>query len=254
MSGFVERIVEDWLTRADERGFQLTFSSCLARRGHSVKYVSPHSSLEHGKDIISIAPRRELHAYQLKAGNINSSQWREMAEEVREAATLPVDVPGVRTRLADRAFLVLSGRLSDPVRDKIRLVNHYHKQRGFPEIAVIELAELVTWVVDAFEGFLPRSISSSGELMRIYLSDGRGRQECRVLHSTFQSFFKDARSGKKAARAIANIVIPGRVCFGSVSARAESHFCDRYLGYGRNFDSASRERKAIGSGTLAPAL
>ena len=76
MSGFLERVIEDWLTNSDERSYQASFVSLLVRSGHRIKYVSKHSTLEFGKDIVSVSPDGELCAYQLKAGNVNLSVWR----------------------------------------------------------------------------------------------------------------------------------------------------------------------------------
>jgi hypothetical protein len=48
MNGVIERVIENWLTNANERSYQLAFCQLLASEGESVVYVSPHGSLEQG--------------------------------------------------------------------------------------------------------------------------------------------------------------------------------------------------------------
>jgi len=82
----IERIVENWLTSANERGYQIPFSQVLMLEGHTVLYVSKHGPMEQGKDIITIGPDSVPCAYQLKAGNINLETWRRI--EARDSPRL----------------------------------------------------------------------------------------------------------------------------------------------------------------------
>lgn len=207
MSGFVERVVEDWLTNSDERGYQLAFAGCLARERHAIKHVSTHESLEHGKDIVSRAPEGHVCAYQLKAGGINKRRWREIRDEVREAAIVPVDVPGLRRDVPDRVFLVLTGRVSDSVRNEIGLLNGQHRQRGWAEIELIQLPELVSRLTQAFETFFPSTLGPPSELVRLYLQDGRGPQNKAALSSIFRVLLPDSLGQRRAPRAAADVVV-----------------------------------------------
>ena len=165
MSGFVERVVEDWLTSADERGYQKAFVSCLFRQGHTVKYVSPHGPLEHGKDIVSVDPDGRLCAFQLKAGSISKSAWRAIRPEMLDACLVPIDVPGLRKRRPTRVILVLSGNLSDPVRNEIGLLNDEQREKESAEIEVIQLPELVDMLASAFEAFFPGALGPPAQLI-----------------------------------------------------------------------------------------
>jgi len=207
MSGFVERVVEDWLTNSDERSYQLPFASYLTKSGHKVKYVSSHGALEHGKDIISISPQREMHAYQLKAGNINLASWREMAGEVREAATVPVEIPGIARRAVDRAFLVLTGRVADPVRNQITLINDDHISRGYAPIETVELPELVGKFTAVFESFFPATIAPLHDLVRLYLQNGRGPQSKSTLFTVLENVVGSPSRPSAMARALSNLVV-----------------------------------------------
>src|SRR5450756_290289 len=156
MTGLAERLIEDWLIKADERSYQLSLASCLSRDGHVIEYLSPHSTLEHGKDIVT---RRgsELYAYQLKAGGIDARKWRDIEGEVREASRLPFRYPDNNTRRVDRAYLVLSGYLTDAVRDKVALMNADLKLSGHATVDVVELPGLVAMFRSAFEPLFPNA-------------------------------------------------------------------------------------------------
>jgi hypothetical protein len=206
VSGFVERVIEDWLTKASERSYQLPFAAYLSKQGHTIQYLSPHSALEHGKDIVS-TESRTVHAYQLKAGNVDMATWRSIQEEVREAATVPIDIPGLPRRLPHRAYLVLSGHLSDPVRNQINLINDDHAARAFAPIEVIELRQLVSGFANLFDTFCPADIRPIHELVGLYLRDGRGPQDKVTLHSTFHEIAGNPKPGRAVGRAAANLVV-----------------------------------------------
>lgn len=207
MSGFVERLVEDWLINSDERSYQIPFASYLSKLGHKVNYVSPHGALEHGKDIISTSPERKMHAYQLKAGNINLTSWRKIKEEVREAATVPVNIPGHARRVVDRAFLVLTGHVSDPVRDQITLINDDHVKRKYAVIEIMELPDLVTGFTDVFESFFPATVAPLHDLVRLYLANGRGPQDKNTLFTVLQTVVGNPSGPRIAARSLSNLMV-----------------------------------------------
>ena len=207
MSGFVERVIEDWLTSTDERGYQKAFVSCLIRQGHTVKYVSPHGPFEHGKDVVSVDPDGRLCAFQLKAGPISKAAWQPIRQEMLDACLVPVDVPGLRKRRPGRVVLVLSGRLSDPVRNEIGLLNDEQRERAYAEIEVVELSELVAMLASAFEDFFPHVLGPPALLIRLYLQDGRGPQDKAGLFSVLMSLCPPDVGQRKTRRALANVVV-----------------------------------------------
>lgn len=77
-----ERIVEDWLTRINERGYQAAFGQILAAAGDKVLRIS-HGPYEHGKDVLTLTPAGEVHAYQLKDGDIGLKEWEGLCASMR---------------------------------------------------------------------------------------------------------------------------------------------------------------------------
>ena len=91
-----ERLVEHWLTRTNERGYQTPFCQLLVAQGYTIVHVSPHGPFEQGKDVIAIGPSGAPVAYQLKAGNITTQRWRtEVRPEVEELLDVPIKHPSV---------------------------------------------------------------------------------------------------------------------------------------------------------------
>ena len=171
MSGVLEKVIEDWLTSATEPGYQASFAAWLTRRGERIIYYSRHSTLEHGKDIVSVGTDGKYRAYQLKAGDINSTKWRNMAGEVREASELPLSYPGIPTERVSTVTLVTSGQISDPAREKIRLTNVELSRSDCAEIETIEFPQLTAAFAAEFEIFLPNTIHDINRLLQLYVQD-----------------------------------------------------------------------------------
>ena len=80
----IKRAIENWLINTNERNYQIPFCQVLICQGHEILYISPHGALELGKDIISVDKDGNVHAYQLKTGNISLSVWDSIHREVME--------------------------------------------------------------------------------------------------------------------------------------------------------------------------
>lgn len=207
MSGFLERVIEDWLTRSDERSYQASFVSLLLRSGHTIKYVSKHSSLEFGKDIVSVSPSGELTAYQLKAGDIGLTSWRKMREEVFELSEVRYGSPTGRKRRPQRCFLVTTGTIHDPVQEQLRDHNEENREKNFAPIEVVERPELVRMFMDVFTEFFPKAVGSFNDLVRVYLSDGAGPLDKALFCSVLQGVAPDQNSKTKTSRTLSNLVV-----------------------------------------------
>jgi hypothetical protein len=207
LSGFVERVIEDWLTSSDERSYQLSFVSLLRRSGHKIKYVSKHSTLEFGKDVVSLSPDGELTAYQLKVGNISLATWRQIREEVYELSEVSLRSPSGRRTMADKCFLVTTGVVDDTVHEQLRDKNVAFREKGLPEIDTIELPDLIRQFTEVFDEFFPVSIGSFNDLMRIFLSEGTGPVDKELLSSVLLRLDPVESSKKKVSRAFSNLVV-----------------------------------------------
>jgi predicted Zn-ribbon and HTH transcriptional regulator len=139
MNGVIERAIENWLTKTNERNYQAAFCQVLMHQGHRVLFSSSHGPMEQGKDIITIAPDGECCAYQTKTGDISLAEWRNISGEIQELVELPVDYPGVDKSRIHRAYLVANGSIKDPVRVQItdRNEDNERKNRQYAHLEVI---------------------------------------------------------------------------------------------------------------------
>jgi hypothetical protein len=169
----LERLIENWLVNAGERGFETAFAQILAAEEHRILQGPVHHPFEHGKDIITVAPNGELHAYQLKGPNLtNLAQFEEIQAQLFALAAAAVNHPAVApARRADRVFLVTSAVMSPPVRDRIDAFNAGNAPLGLPPIQPIEREQLLGRFVAAHGQFLPQELTDIRDLLELYYAD-----------------------------------------------------------------------------------
>ena len=172
----IERAIENWLAKTNERNYQAAFCQVLMQEGHRVLYSSSHGPMEQGKDIITVGPDGDYHAYQAKTGNIGLKEWRSIAGEVQELLELPIDYPGVDKSSTHRAYLVTNGSITDPVRTQINDRNEDNRRKGrrYAHLEVIGADSLLKFFVDAQGRFVPRELPDMRAFLELYLEDGRG--------------------------------------------------------------------------------
>jgi hypothetical protein len=167
------RIVENWLTSAGELGYQTAFAQLLTTEGYRLLHAPVHHPFEHGKDIVAIASDGEIHAFQLKGGDIGLSELEKIQGQLFALAGTAVTYPGIEPpRAPDRVFLVTNGRLTAPARDRLRAFNDANRQRGLPVIESTECDQLVGRFVAAHGTYLPTELAELNELLHLVLARG----------------------------------------------------------------------------------
>jgi hypothetical protein len=168
-----ERIVEDWLTRINERGYQAAFGQILTAMGHKVLRIS-HSPYEHGKDVLSATSDGEVHAYQLKHGDIGLKEWdKGYAQICALVETLPVH-PSLPANYIYRPWLVTTGTFSDPVLDRIHQTNASWERRGLPKLELRDGRWMHCELTRLSTDFWPINPPDVRLFRTLYLVDGRG--------------------------------------------------------------------------------
>ena len=171
----IERLIENWLTSAGERDFEVPFTQLLASEGHRIIQGPVHHPFEHGKDILSFTNDGNLHAYQLKGSDIaNLRAFEAIQQQLFALANAAITHPAVTpSRRADRVFLVTNTKLTPPVRDRIEKFNIAILQSGGPPIEPIEQDQLLARLVAAHGKFLPQSLSDIRTLIDLYYGDSK---------------------------------------------------------------------------------
>lgn len=171
-SGMLERVIENWLTNTDERGYQIPFCQVLSLKGFKIVHISTHGPFEQGKDIIALDSEGVPCAFQLKAGDVSLDRWRQIRPEIEELLDIPIIHPSIAKTVPHKSFFVLSGNLSDPVRREIDDRNEQRKREGKLTLTTIVKGQLLGDFVAAHEEYLPREISEIRPFLNLYAADG----------------------------------------------------------------------------------
>ena len=221
----IERLIENWLVNANERGFEVPFCQLLMAEGHRVIHLNSHSPTEQGKDIISIDSRGRLCAFQLKGGNIDMSGWRrEVKPEVEALIENIVEHPGVKSGFAI-PYLVTNGRLTEPVVSQVTNLNRSNRRRKLKPLNVLVGADLLARFVACHGRFLPREPKDFEAFLRLFLANGRDMLPKARFARFLESQLDPEQVTKKTdvVRALASTVVLAAYAL-SAYQRAENHF------------------------------
>ncbi len=168
-----ERLVEDWLTKANERSFQTPFAQALMAEGMQILRLG-HSPHEHGKDIIAVDRRGRVHAYQLKGGDLDLGDFEKHMPQITALVETQVEHPSLPGQPWHTPWFVISGQASIPVEDRIRVHNLSWKKRSFTPLRLISGREFVTKLARMSSNFWPQLPEDSRSFLSLYLADGKG--------------------------------------------------------------------------------
>ena len=222
-SGLIERVVENWLTNATERGYQLAFCQMLAGEGEQLLYVAKHGPFEKGKDVVTRLADGRVRAYQLKGGDMKLGDWRGIDEQINNLVELPVNLPQLSRIVPHEPFLVTNGRVDDVVLDYINTANLGWKRRSFEyPLRVIELQQLVSRFVRAHGSFLPREAKDFQLLLTLMLTDGRAPLDKPKFATFLEGLvpFQDGVTAKNVGRALTSATLMTSYITGSAEVHA----------------------------------
>ncbi len=207
----LQKAIENWLINTNERRYQLPFVQVLIAEGHTIKYVSKHTQLEQGKDIISIDSSGVVWAFQLKTGNVNLSEWKNIVGEIRELSELSPVHSSIPAGTPFRAVLVTNGRIGDLVRQQIVQINQDNiaKNRQVAKIETVEVDELIGRFLKGQGDFIPTQPIDVSKFLSFYLATGQDFFDKKL----FQEFIlgscllETAKHGTEAKHAVTSAVI-----------------------------------------------
>jgi hypothetical protein len=168
----LERVIDDWLSKTNERSLEIPFCQLLNAEGHQVVHLSRHGPYEEGKDIISIAPDGTPCAFQLKSGKITLKVWERHLDQIKRLVEIPIAHPSVRTNLPHRAFLVTNGELDEEVRIEIDHRNRGWQRSNYPVLETIVKHQLLRRFVDSSTNFFPAELQPIRSFLELFLYDG----------------------------------------------------------------------------------
>jgi hypothetical protein len=192
----IERLIENWLTKASEKSFQIPFCYILANEGYTILHLTRHCGMEHGKDIIAIDPSGAPCAFQLKGapeGKIKLRQWQqELLGQAMQLIFTPVTHPSIPIGAAQhKSFFVTNGELEEEVFNAIDAHNKKYQIAGQPQffLNTIVKGELIEKAKKLGIGFIPPDLGDFRHLIDFYMDDGTGILDKTKFSQLIESFF-----------------------------------------------------------------
>jgi hypothetical protein len=168
------KLVEEWLISAGERGgIDQAFAQLLTSQGHEVLWLG-HSRIEFGKDIVTVDPEGQFHAYQIKDEDLTLAELRKHDAQIVELVTVPILHPRVPWGSAHNPHLITSGLAKEEVNLRILAQNQGWKAKGFRELDIVDRSSLVPRFVNMADSFWPDRPKSIRDFFSFYLAEGKG--------------------------------------------------------------------------------
>jgi hypothetical protein len=192
-----ERLVEDWLTKANERSYQTPFAQSLLSDGMQVLRVA-HSPHEHGKDIIAIDQNGNVHAYQLKDGDLDLRDLEKEFGQITALVETQVEHSAIKGKPNHQPWLVISGEISLPADDRIRAHNLSWRKRRFTPLKIIVGRQLLNKFSKMAANFWPQNPVDSNRLFNLYLTDGKSSLDLKAYAALIASITLPKETLKRA--------------------------------------------------------
>jgi hypothetical protein len=205
-----QKLVEEWLTRAGERGgIDHAVAQWLISEGHEILWLG-HSRTEFGKDIVSKDKDGKFHAYQTKDEDIDLKALRGMRDQINELVEVPIVHPRVPSGSSHVSHLVTSGIIKEEAALQIRALNEGWATRGLGGVEPSSRLELIPRFVGMSDAFWPETPSDIRDFFAFYLAEGRGDFDPRKFSSMLKKLFPlNDESGSKKARRLAAVGLLG---------------------------------------------
>src|SRR5882724_4245131 len=150
-----ERLADDWLTRINERGYDVAFCQVLLSKGKRVLRAG-HSPVEHGKDVIATsADQSDVWAYQLKTGDITLKDVQKLQGQLSMLVETWPTFPGLQPTFAYHPVLVTTGEFNEPAMSLIKELNESWRARSLPPLEVINGRALLADLLELSHDFWP---------------------------------------------------------------------------------------------------
>jgi hypothetical protein len=225
--GLLGRVIENWLISANERQYQIPFCQVLAAEGETILYVSPHGPFEKGKDVITRTTTGETRAYQLKAGNIGLSEWRNMYGEIVNLVELAIEFPGTAPITQFVPYLVTNGELTDPVLEQVRVSNLGWQNRVDKKLHIVQKGALFERFRASHGAYLPHEVADFRTFLELILHDGSApaeKEKATLLIEHVLPREPQQESSLNIARAASSIVLLAAYITRS-AVLASNHWC-----------------------------
>lgn len=234
-----EKIIENWLINATERGFQVPFAFSLISKGHRVVHVSRHCAMEFGKDVISQDHNGKIHAFQLKSKKkISLSDWRnQINQQVIDLVNLPIKHPSILNQTGwHESYLVVNGELEEEV---VEAINKFNEGQisTFPNqnriLKVMVLGELVKEFLNLESNLWPSDLKDEYLFIELLLSDGKDVTPINKIIKLLESLY-DLENTQKSKKELLRLISSGNLLISLLTNTyiAQNNYYSEYLCWG----------------------
>jgi hypothetical protein len=197
----------------------------LISEGHHIVHIDSHSSLEDGKDVIAIDPDGVLCGYQLKAGNISKTRWREEVQgELRELVEFPTHHPSFYGKFC-RPFLVTTGTLNENALHNLHMFNQSLPDR-FERVTLIDRHDLLNRFATCNAPVMPVEPIDFKQFLDIMYCDGHEMLDKNRFSEFLDGLIDEStgqmRTGELRRRATGAMVLSSHAL--SAHANVSNHF------------------------------
>lgn len=169
-----EKLVEEWLIRAGERGgIDQAFGQWLISQGNEILWLG-HSGIEFGKDIVSIGPDGSIHAFQMKDEDLSLGELRKITDQVNELIHIPPVHPRIPAGAVHVPHLITSGIAKEQAFHRVRAQNDKLRADGKPELELVDRRGLIQRFVAMSDSFWPEKPANIRDFFSFYLAEGKG--------------------------------------------------------------------------------
>ena len=193
-----QRLIADWLDKANERTYQGAFCLYLAALGYRIVHNTRHSPIELGKDIVALGPDNILYAFQLKGdpgGRLTINGWRELTLQLVNLCTSPWPKNEFENALAYQPVLVTNGEVEEETRVAIDQFNTQSFFQGKTRpLQIWERGRLQSGFADLWAPCWPEDNDTVRMLLTSLASDGRDLPDYKRIYSFLDALFEPAKS------------------------------------------------------------
>lgn len=215
-----ERLIESWLDKANEKGYQPVFCQALAARGFSVVHSTRHGPMEFGKDIVARGSDGQYHAFQLKGNpgtRLSIGQWNaEILPQMHALMRVPIQPPLCTVSCLAVPYLVTNGEVDEEVHAAIRAVNDIARLESRPELRLIARGDLLSdYIAPIANTIWPQNIDVDQHILACWALDGRDYISAEQYHRVLMCalpFDNTPKSAGPLFRAIYGAAIIHEMC------------------------------------------
>lgn|GEM_PF-3180394 len=222
----LEKLIEGWLDKINERGYQPAFCTALAAQGHTILHNTRHSPMELGKDVVACAGNGNVNLYQLKGdpgGRMTGNEFRTLIPQLDQLMTLAWDAGAPPN--SEFPYLVTNGYVEEEARIAIAAYNARHVAAGRQPLNVIDRGIMLSMFVTQLQAFFPTDPDRLRRLLEFMGVPGDEPFDAKSLQSFLLETY-DARPGDPASsltRASFAVAILSELISGN-SVVAENYF------------------------------